>query len=226
MDRRTFIKGSGAAFIALLLGGCGLGTKEQSASSAAANGAVTPDKGGISLKITLLTGSPHRNGTSALLADRFSEGAKSAGHELFRFDAAFEATHPCLGCNRCNRNGPCIHRDAIDQKLMPQLLAADLVAFVTPLYYFGMSSQLKTVVDRFYSHHTQLTGSRKKAVLLATAGSDTDWTMTALTQHYQTIVKYLGWEDLGTVLATGCADRDRIERSAFPAQAQQLGQQI
>ena len=177
------------------------------------------------MKITVITGSPHKNGASALLADRFSEGARNAGHEVFRFDAAFEETHPCLGCGRCNRSGPCVHRDAVDQKLLPRLLEADLVVFVTPLYYFGMSAQLKTVLDRFYSRHTELTASKKKAALLATAGSDWDWTMTALAQHYQSLVKYLGWEDVGTVLAAGCGSRELVERSAFPEQARRLGQE-
>ncbi|WP_040683460.1 flavodoxin family protein [Thermosinus carboxydivorans] len=175
------------------------------------------------MKITVITGSPHKNGTSALLADKFIEGAQKAGHEVFRFNAAFEDIHPCLGCDRCGMNGPCIHQDAIDKKLTPKLIAADLVVFVTPLYYFGMSAQLKTVIDRFYANNVKLSGSGKKAILMATAYDAKDWTMAALTHHYQTVVKYLGWEDIGMVLAVGCGSRPLIERSEFPEQAYQLG---
>ena len=42
------------------------------------------------MKIVVLTGSPHRNGTSSYLANKFIEGATEAGHEVTRFDAAFE----------------------------------------------------------------------------------------------------------------------------------------
>lgn len=52
------------------------------------------------MKIVVLTGSPHKQGTSGLLAEKFIEGAKKAGHEIFRFDAAFSNVHPCIGCDK------------------------------------------------------------------------------------------------------------------------------
>lgn len=110
--------------------------------------------------------------------------------------------------------------------MTPNLLAADVVAFVTPLYYFGMSSQIKTVLDQFYSSHVPLMNSKKKAVLLAVAGSKLDWTMTELGHHYQTVLKYLKWENRGMVLAAGCAARNQIESSSFSEQAYQLGQKV
>ena len=53
------------------------------------------------MKIVVLTGSPHKAGTSSLLADCFIRGAEEAGHEIFRFDAAFNNVHPCIGCDKC-----------------------------------------------------------------------------------------------------------------------------
>ena len=173
------------------------------------------------MKMTVITGSPHKNGTSALLADRFIEGAIKSGHDVFRFNAAFEEVKPCIGCDRCGMNGPCIYKDAMN-KLFPELLAADLVVLVTPLYYWGMTAQLKTVIDRFYSENSKL-HIKKKAVLLATAYDANDWTMEALTVHYKTLLRYLGWEDAGMVLAVGCGVRSDIERTDFPNQAYRLG---
>ena len=49
------------------------------------------------MKVTVITGSPHKKGTSALLADEFIRGAQEAGWDTFRFDAAFEKVSPCLG---------------------------------------------------------------------------------------------------------------------------------
>lgn len=223
MDRRVFIQGTGAAFISLLLSGCGFILQNTSFGSTPAPATYKPATGGNKMKITVITGSPHEKGTSALLADKFIEGAQKTGHEVFRFNAAFEDIHPCLGCDRCGMNGPCVHQDAIDKKLMPQLLAANLVVFVTPLYYWGMSAQLKTVVDRFYASNVKLSGSGKKTILMSTAYDSKEWTMSSLTNHYQTLMKYLGWEDIGTVLAVGCGSRPLIERSQFPDQAYQMG---
>lgn len=174
------------------------------------------------MKVVIITGSHHRKGTSALLADRFAEGASQAGHEVFRFDAAFETVGGCRGCGYCGMGSkPCVQDDAMS-KLNPHLVEADVVAFVTPLYYFNMSAQLKAVIDRFYANNNRLHGG-KRAVLLATAWNADDWTMSSLETSYDTIVRYLGWEDAGKVLAIGSGERSIIEASAFPGQAFDLG---
>ena len=177
------------------------------------------------MKVTVITGSPHRKGTSALLADEFIRGAQDAGWETFRFDAAFEEFGPCLGCDRCGMGAsPCVQKDAM-QKLLPELLNSQAVALVTPLYYFGFSAQIKTVIDRFYANSYKLTGG-KKVFLLATAYDSNDWTMSALTAHYETLARYMEWEDAGRVLAVGCGARTDIERSRFPQDAYQLGRSL
>lgn len=178
------------------------------------------------MKITVITSSPRKHGTSALLADEFIRGSEEAGHTVFRFNAAFEKISPCMGCDHCMRNqGVCVQKDAME-KLNPHLLEADTVVFVTPLYYYGISAQLKTVIDRFYAINDKLLGSGKKAMLMATSYDDYDWTMKAITLHFQTILRYLKWSDAGTLFATGCGSRDDIERTKFPEMAYQLGRTI
>jgi len=128
------------------------------------------------MKITIITGSPRKNGTTSLLAEEFIRGAKEAGHDVFLFDAAFEKIAPCVACDRCQVNGAkCVQNDSME-KLNPELLAADFIVFITPLYYFGMSAQLKLAIDRFYANSSKLeTG--KKTILLAAAHDNENWTM-------------------------------------------------
>lgn len=226
MNRRDFLKVSGAGMFTLFLSGVGINMLNKSEADAATqnNIASANTEGGKRMKIVVLTGSPHRAGTSALLADKFIEGVQSNGHEVFRFNAAFEDIHPCNGCDMCGMNGPCVHKDAIENNLIQKLVECDMVALVTPLYYYGMSAQLKTVIDRFYSR----TGSihNKKSILMATAYNSADWTMESLMSHYRTLVRYMEWEDLGQVLAVGCGSRSVIERSQFPQMALELGRSI
>ena len=118
------------------------------------------------MKITIITGSPHKAGTSALLADKFMEGAQQAGHDVFRFNAGLEDIHPCIACDHCGMNGPCVHQDAIEKEMIPHVLDSELIAFVTPLYYYTVSSQLKMAIDRFYSRAGQINGGNRKAVLM------------------------------------------------------------
>ena len=125
MDRREFLKVTGAGALTLFLSGCGINAVSgDKKAGAAASPEAKP--GGVSqvkkLKIVVLCGSPHKAGTSALLADKFIEGAQAAGHEVFRFNAAFEDIHPCNGCDACGMNGPCVINDAISQKLIQKLV--------------------------------------------------------------------------------------------------------
>ena len=154
MNRREFLKVASAGFGTLLVSGLGFSLitnpTESTSAAAAAPVNAAPAAGGKQ-NIVVITGSPHRNGTSALLADKFIEGAQSKGHNVYRFNSAFEEINPCRGCNACHRNGPCVHKDDIERELISQLVDADLVALISPVYYSHVSAQLKTLIDRFYS---------------------------------------------------------------------------
>ena len=134
MNRREFVRWSGLGMMSLLLSGCGiLGTSAGAAGEEVQKNSVS---GGNKMKIVVINSSPHARdeSTSIYLSDRFSAGAVSAGHQVFTFDGANEETHPCRGCDICHMNGPCVFSDAIENKLMPELLSADMIVLVTPLY--------------------------------------------------------------------------------------------
>ena len=114
------------------------------------------------MNILVITGSPHKKGTSSLLADQFIAGASEAGHYISRYDTIFHVTQPCLACNYCRKNAhKCIQDDDMEI-IWDKIIAADLIVFVTPLYYFGMSAQLKKVIDRFYAINDLLKNKLKK----------------------------------------------------------------
>ena len=119
------------------------------------------------MKITVITGSARKNGTSNYMANEFIRGAQDSGHEVFRFDSARADVKNCLGCNACGMGTkPCIHKDDFVE-LREHLLNSDVVVFVTPMYYFGMSSTLKKVIDRFYSIDPQIKNGNKKGILIS-----------------------------------------------------------
>lgn len=60
------------------------------------------------MKIVVITGSPHKRGTSNYLVENFIKGAEEANNEVFRFDSAFNTVNPCLGCNVCRKTGNCV----------------------------------------------------------------------------------------------------------------------
>lgn len=155
------------------------------------------------MNIVVLEGSPNRQGSSNLLAEHFMRGAREAGHAVEVIDAVHANLHPCTGCVRCGYEGPCAQKDDMET-FRRQILAADMLVFVTPLYYYGMSAQLKTLVDRFCAINSSITRKHMKSALLAAAWNADAWTFEALVAHYKTLVRYLDFADCGMVLGQGC----------------------
>ena len=87
------------------------------------------------MKILILTGSPHKQGTSNTLVQEFVRGAEEAGHQITIYDCASGNINPCLGCDCCGMNGDCVRKDD-GNEVLAKLLTADAVIFATPVYYF------------------------------------------------------------------------------------------
>ncbi len=154
------------------------------------------------MKIVMLEGSPNRQGSSNMLAGEFARGAKEAGHEVIAISAAYSDIRPCTGCVSCGYDGSCVQKDDMEQ-IRQEILGADLLAFVTPLYYYGMSAQLKILVDRFCALNGSIQRKRMKSILISEAWNSDGWTFDALLAHYHTLVKYLNFKDEGMILGKG-----------------------
>ena len=112
--------------------------------------------------------------------------------------------------------------DEIRQKI----LDADMMVFVTPLYYYGMSAQLKILIDRFCAFNSSIQKKRMKSALLAAAWNNDNWTFDALETHYYTLVRYLNLNDRGMILGKGCGTPPMTKNSGYPEQAYALGKKI
>lgn len=177
------------------------------------------------MNILVIESSPHHHGSSNLLAKEFIRGAAESGHQVAVFGAAQADLHPCLGCDACAMSGPCCQKDDM-AGLREQIMGADMAVFVTPLYYFGMSTQLKMVIDRFYSFNGALTAKGLKTALIAVAWDSNDWTMKDLKAHYETLCRYLNFKDQGAILGTGCGTVSMTQRSQFPKLAYEMGRSL
>ncbi|MDO5297722.1 MAG: flavodoxin family protein [bacterium] len=177
------------------------------------------------MNIVLLTGSPRKNGNTNYLAEQFMRGAQEAGHSVFRFNAAESEVHPCIGCNHCGMNGPCIYNDDFTNILREKIIKSEMVVFCSPMYYFGFSTQLKAVIDRFYAINGTLHSFKKCAMIMAyanTASKDAE----AMIAHYHTIASYMGWQDVGKVIAPGIWTAGSIKGSKYCDEAYRLGRSL
>ncbi len=178
------------------------------------------------MKITIVTGSPRKNGTSNYIANEFIRGAKENGHEIHCFDSAHADIKNCIACNACGMGTKlCIHKDDFVE-LREHLLNADVIAFVTPIYYFGMSSTLKKVIDRFYSIDPQLKAKQNKAILISVQHSPVEAVKENLNQHYQAILSWLNMQNAGIINAIGIENVEQLKTTPYPNQAYELGKSL
>lgn len=177
------------------------------------------------MNIIVLKGSPNTDGSSNLLAQNFIRGAEEAGHSVKEFDIAHADISPCTGCIHCGYEGQCILNDDMDI-IRDEILKSDMLVFVTPLYYYGMSAQLKTCIDRFCSRNFSIQQKGLKSALLAVAYNADDWTFEALESHYDTLVRYLNLDDCGRILGYGCGTPSMTQASQYPDRAYHLGREV
>ncbi len=177
------------------------------------------------MKIVVLEGSPNKNGSSNLLAEQFIRGAKEAGHSVQAIDVAHANIRPCTGCIHCGYEGPCVQKDDVSE-IRQKILDADMMVFVTPLYYYGMSAQLKTMIDRFCAFNSSIQRKHMKSALLSVAWNSDGWTFDALAAHYHTLVRYLNLKDQGMVLGKGCGTPSMTRHSGYPQMAYDLGKKL
>lgn len=178
------------------------------------------------MNILILDGSPHVNGTTSVLRKAFEECATENGHKISTFHAAKEDLHACLGCDHCRTTDKgCVYKDSME-KLNPLLLEAECVVFSTPLYYFGMSTQIKMVIDRFYANNALLREQHKKAILIAACGDSDSWTLDALDAHYHSLCNYLHWENVGELNAIGMYTPADLTKSDYIQKAKELARNL
>lgn len=98
-------------------------------------------------KILIVCGSPRKVGNSDLLASQFAKGAMEAGHTVETIYVRNLQMNYCIGCFACQKNGVCIQKDDVNG-ILPKMLQADVICFSTPVYYYSVTGQMKTFIDR------------------------------------------------------------------------------
>ena len=122
------------------------------------------------MKITVLMGSPFVDGNNDKLVRAFTKGALEAGHEVVRFNVADMDIEPCTKAyfDKIEAGEEADTEDM--KKILTSILESQVVVFSTPLYYYGMTAQLKAVLDHFNSRREELMRQSKAAILLANCG--------------------------------------------------------
>ena len=179
----------------------------------------------MSKKILVISTSLRRNSNSHTLAEEFARGAKEAGHQVELISLIGRQIEYCVGCLSCQRTGHCVIDD--DANLIAEkMLNADIVCYATPIYYYEMAGQMKTLLDRM----NPLFGADYKfrdVYLLSTAADD------GAHVADRAISGLGGWIDCfqkarlaGTVFAGGVTAPGEIANHPSLAKAYEMGKNI
>ena len=177
------------------------------------------------MNILILSGSPRRGGNTELLVEAFVKGA-SQKHHVEVVSVHDYKVNPCMGCNACfkNENNACIQKD--DMSLIYDKMAvADMLVIASPVYFYGLSAQLKAVIDRFHNPIRDTFHIKKTALLLVGAASLPELFDGILAQ-YRLCLNFFKLENAGRVLVRGVKDKGDIQNTEAIQKANELGLNI
>lgn len=121
-------------------------------------------------KILILSSSPRKGGNSDTLCDEFLRGAAEAGHEVEKIFLRDKKINYCTGCSVCSRYGkPCPQADDAAE-VIEKMVKADTLVMATPVYFYTLSAQMKTLIDRCCGLYTQM--KHKDFYFIVTAAED------------------------------------------------------
>ena len=176
------------------------------------------------MNILILSGSPRKGGNTELLAEAFAKGA-AAHHHVEIASVRDYQVNPCLGCNACFKtNSICARKD--DMALIYEKMSqADMLVIASPVYFYGISAQLKAIIDRFHNPIRDTFHIKKTALLLVGAASLPELFDAVLTE-YNLCLKFFNIEDTGKVLVRGVKDMGDIKNTDTLNEAYKLGLSI
>jgi multimeric flavodoxin WrbA len=179
----------------------------------------------MSNNIVVLSGSPRKNGSTERLVREFIAGAREAGKTVTEFRVAELKIAPCLGCNACGQTGVCVHKDDMPQ-ILDALRRADALLLASPVYYWSVTAQLKTAIDRFYSTLRVNPMTVKRAALLLTCGNAAADACEGSIVTYRRICQHQKWEDAGIITAQSLHAPEMLDGRAELEQARELGRSL
>jgi len=177
------------------------------------------------MEILSINGSPRKGGNTEILLDSINAGAKDAGALVSRIDLRKLDVHPCRACDTCKRTGKCVQKDDMEY-IISAMHQADVWVLGTPVYWWGVTAQLKAFIDRWYGVDREFFKNRKVVVAVPFESSNIR-TADHVVGMFKDIFDYLTMNQIGMLLAPGVYERGDIENKPdYLRDAENLGRSI
>lgn len=175
-------------------------------------------------KILILSGSFRKGGNSDLLCDQFMKGAQEAGNEVEKIYINGKKINFCKGCGACEKSGKCIQKDDMDE-VLDKMIKADVIVMATPVYFYTMNGQIKTLIDRTVPRYTEISG--KEFYFIVAAAEDNIPAMERTIEGFRGFLDCLNdAKEKGIVYGTGAWRIGDIKNKPVMQEAYQMGKTV
>lgn len=176
-------------------------------------------------KVLILSGSPRKGGNSDLLCDEFARGAVEAGNEVEKIFLADKKINYCRGCGVCNTTHRCVMKDDMAE-ILQKLVAADVIVMATPVYFYTMNGQMKTLIDRTVPQYTEI--SNKDFYYIVAAADDSHANMEKTLEGFRGFAQDCleGAVEKGVIYGTGAWNIGDIKNTPAMIEAYEFGKAV
>lgn len=124
----------------------------------------------MSRKVLILSASPRKGGNSDLLCDQFLQGAQEGGYQAEKIFLKHKSINYCTGCGVCFGGKPCSQKDDM-REILEKMVEADVIVMATPVYFYTMNGQMKTLIDRTCARYREISNKEFYFIVAAADGS-------------------------------------------------------
>lgn len=176
-------------------------------------------------KVLILSGSPRKDGNSDILCNEFMKGAQEADNQVEKIRISTKKVTPCSACYYCkNHHGECIHHDDM-KKILEKMIAADVLVLASPVYFYSIDAQMKTVIDRTLARWTEV---KNKEFYYIVTMADEDLhsadTTLACFRGYADCVE--GSVEKGVLIGNGVYEPGTVKATEVMKKAYEMGRSI
>jgi multimeric flavodoxin WrbA len=179
----------------------------------------------MSKKVFVISASPRRSGNSDTLCNEFIRGAKETGNEVEKVFICDKKIGYCTGCSVCSKTNQCVQQDDM-QEILDNMVNADSIVMATPVYFYTMNAQLKTLIDRTVPRYTEIKNKEFYFIMTAadTEQSAMDRTLNGLRGFTEDCLT--NSSEKGIIYGTGAWHVGEIKKSPAMQQAYEMGKHV
>jgi multimeric flavodoxin WrbA len=148
-------------------------------------------------------------------------GVKRFGHKVDKVFLADKRIGYCTGCGSCSDTHECIQDDDM-ARILEKMVSSDVIVMATPVYFYSMNAQMKTLIDRTLPRYTEITG--KDFYIIITAGDSNKKAMERTLEGFRAFLSLLdAAQEKGIVYGTGASNIGDIKESKAMTEAYEMG---